>query len=63
VVALSATSPVNYSEIGSPLEERVVALERTIANLRNILSKERALLRKAILIQLNMDDVYDDLGE
>jgi general secretion pathway protein A len=64
VVALSTSSNINYSDTLSPqMEERIAVLERTVANLRTILSKERVLLRKAILIQLDMDGAYDDLSE
>lgn len=41
------------------LEERVQYLEASMENLRKTLGKERALLRKAILLQLDMDDVPD----
>lgn len=40
-------------------EERISKLEQNLATLENILNKERALLRKAILIQLDMEDVFD----
>ena len=39
-------------------EQRIDALEKQVADLSAVLDKERALLRKAILIQLDMDDVY-----
>jgi putative secretion ATPase (PEP-CTERM system associated) len=42
------------------LNERLLALEKTVASLHAIIGKERALLRKAILIQLDMDTVYND---
>ncbi|BBL74299.1 XrtA/PEP-CTERM system-associated ATPase [Methylomagnum ishizawai] len=42
------------------IEERLAQLERTVAGLRNTVNKERALLRKAILLQLDMDQVYQD---
>ena len=41
------------------LEQRVGALEQMLFELQEIISKERSLLRKAILIQLDMDDVYN----
>ena len=56
-----ADSPaiVNYAANGS-LEERVVTLENNVAALQNMLNQEKALLRKAVLIQLDMKGVYDD---
>ncbi|HUL11531.1 MAG TPA: XrtA/PEP-CTERM system-associated ATPase [Methylococcaceae bacterium] len=42
------------------LEERLFHLENTVAALKRTLQKERALLRKAILIQLDMKEVYDE---
>ncbi len=42
-------------------EDRIVQLERCVENLSQVIQKERTLLRKAILIQLDMDDVYDDV--
>jgi len=42
------------------VEERLRYLESTVAGLKRALQKERSLLRKAILIQLDLDDVYDD---
>ena len=44
---------------GGPIEERISSLEKVVYNLQETISKERALLRKAILIQLDMGDVYD----
>lgn len=41
------------------LLERIAKLERTVLDLQQTLQKERALLRKAILIQLDMDSAYD----
>ncbi len=40
------------------LLERLDSLERGITGLRKVLQKERVLLRKAILLQLDMDAVY-----
>ncbi|NOV28397.1 XrtA/PEP-CTERM system-associated ATPase [Methylomonas sp. ZR1] len=42
------------------LEHRIARLEDVVTNLRNSLNKEKALLRKAILLQLDMDAVYSD---
>ncbi|MFI3187918.1 MAG: ATPase, partial [Methylococcaceae bacterium] len=42
------------------LEQRIVALEKIVVGLQNTLNKERSLLRKAILIQLDMDNIYNE---
>ncbi len=41
-------------------EQRIDALEKKVIDLSVMLNKERALLRKAILIQLDMDDVFPE---
>lgn len=41
------------------LHERIAQLEKTVSTLQTTLNKERALLRKAILIQLDMNDIYE----
>ena len=41
-------------------EQRITVLEQKVTDLNRSLSKEKALLRKAILIQLDMDDVYSE---
>lgn len=46
--------------VAGSLEERVQQLEAVVENLRQVVQKERALLRKAVLIQLDMGDVYDE---
>ncbi|CAG1020185.1 AAA family ATPase [Methylomonas sp. LL1] len=63
-VSSSFTATVRHmdAEPGS-LEERLVRLENNIISLQNNANKEKALLRKAILIQLDMDSVYDDSGK
>ena len=48
---------VNYEPDGN-LETRIEALEKQLLVMQQILDKERELLRKAILIQLDMGDVY-----
>jgi general secretion pathway protein A len=54
-------SAAHYSEAeAGSLDERMIRLERTVANLQNNANKEKALLRKAILLHLDMDDVYND---
>lgn len=45
--------------VGS-LEERILHLEKTVSALQTTVQKERALLRKAILLHLDMDDAYSD---
>ena len=42
------------------LHDRVLRLEKVVDDLNLTVQKERTLLRKAILIQLDMDDVYDE---
>jgi general secretion pathway protein A len=44
----------------SSLQERIAALEKTVLHLQHTVNKERALLRKAILIQLDMDNLYGE---
>jgi general secretion pathway protein A len=44
----------------SSFEERITSLEKMVGNLQQTLNKERALLRKAILLQLDMDNVYNE---
>ena len=45
--------------INSSAEERISNLEKNLVILENIINKERTLLRKAILIQLDMEDAYN----
>lgn len=42
------------------LEDRVIQLENLVFTLRKTVQKERALLRKAILLQLDMDEAYSE---
>ncbi|MDP2903127.1 MAG: XrtA-associated ATPase [Methylovulum sp.] len=42
------------------LEQRIAALEKSVVSLQNTLNKERSLLRKAVLIQLDMDNIYNE---
>jgi hypothetical protein len=48
--------PEEPSRSGS-LEDRLYQVERELKNLRKIMNSERKLLRKAILLQLEMDDI------
>jgi len=58
--ASSPMSSIRYSDVeAGSFEERLLRLENEVLNLHNIANKEKALLRKAILIQLDMDTVYD----
>jgi len=41
------------------LLERIDRLERGLNELRGVIQKERALLRKAVLLQLDMDAIYE----
>jgi putative secretion ATPase (PEP-CTERM system associated) len=47
------------SHINKSLEERVISLEKITIDLQKNFSKERVLLRKAILLQLDMDASYE----
>jgi general secretion pathway protein A len=49
----------NSAPAGS-LEERLARLEDKVLVLNKTLQKERALLRKTILLHLDMDGIYDD---
>ena len=51
--------PADAPSAGS-IEERVVQLERTVATLRRTVQKERALLSKAVLLNLDMDAAFDE---
>jgi general secretion pathway protein A len=51
------------ADSNSSLDERIVALEKTVSNLQTTLNKERSLLRKAILLQLDMDNIYNENSE
>jgi len=44
----------------SGIDDRLARLEIQVGELRRELQKERVLLRKAILIQLDMDQAYDE---
>ncbi len=64
-IPVSATlPPVTFTpgETGG-FEQRLLRLEQEVQRLHANASKEKALLRKAILIQLDMDSVYDDAGK
>lgn len=56
----ASLSVTRYADVepGS-LEERLNRIESEIMILQNSASKEKALLRKAILIQLDMDSIYE----
>ncbi len=47
-----------HAEIDESVNDRLNRLENQIAQLSDSIAKEKALLRKAILIQLDMDDVF-----
>ncbi|MDD2739266.1 MAG: XrtA-associated ATPase [Methylomonas lenta] len=57
-------SSTRYSdaEAGS-LDDRINRLENNVHQLQADVNKEKSLLRKAILIQLDMDTVYSDNGK
>ncbi|MDD5034959.1 MAG: XrtA-associated ATPase [Methylococcaceae bacterium] len=59
---LSPAAPHLRDELDLPpdsFEGRLAQLENSVTELRRDLQKERALLRKAILIQLDLNDAYD----
>lgn len=59
--AMPATAEVGEYLLGrGGLEERLAYLESTVASLKKTIQKERALLRKAILLHLDMDDAYGE---
>jgi putative secretion ATPase (PEP-CTERM system associated) len=59
--ANEASSPALSQYAGnSSIEHRVADIERKIIQLNNTLNSERALLRKALLIQLDMGEIYDE---
>lgn len=45
------------------LENRLARLEGAVLALRKTVQRERALLRKAVLLQLDLDEAYDDTPE
>lgn len=58
-----AVPPARHPDLESgSVEERLARLENEVFNLQTSACKEKALLRKAILIQLDMDSVYEDVG-
>lgn len=61
---IPAGSSLSTATTDPQLLERIIGLEKMIISLQNTVNKERSLLRKAILIQLDMDNVYDsDIGQ
>jgi type II secretory pathway predicted ATPase ExeA len=60
----ASIASARYTDIepGS-LDERLSRIENEIHHLQNNLNKEKSLLRKAILIQLDMDVIYDQTGK
>ena len=57
--AITASTIVNIDS-NSSYEDRIVFLEKMVRHLQDSVSKERTLLRKAILLQLDMDNVYNE---
>lgn len=58
-VAMDEGKGVQTPALTSAQDQRLDALEKKVIDLTKALNKERALLRKAILIQLDIDDAYD----
>jgi general secretion pathway protein A len=62
VEALRLQHNVNYEQpnaTNDDFKERLAIIETQLADLKREIQKERALLRKAILIQMDIDQVYD----
>jgi len=60
-VADSSVSTTRHSDADpGSLEERLAKLEDAVIKLQNSAGKEKALLRKAILLHLDMDAVYNE---
>ncbi len=60
VVAPVLSAPLYLEAEAGSLEERMARLEHAVVNLQSSANKEKALLRKAILLHLDMDDVYNE---
>lgn len=58
--ALHFETPAHIPLTPGSMDERIARLEAGMLSLRKTVQKERALLRKAILLQLDMDDAYSD---
>jgi len=58
----ASSAPISLATLDSDgsLDGRVKALEKLVVSLQKTLNKERALLRKAILIQLDIDHIYSE---
>lgn len=56
---LSSANTTTTDADGS-VEGRIIALEKMVRDLQQTVTKERVLLRKAILLQLDMDAVYNE---
>lgn len=64
ILPATSLAATRYADIESgSLDERLSRIENEILHLQNNVNKEKALLRKAILIQLDMDSVYDQTGK
>jgi general secretion pathway protein A len=53
----------SHSSMAGNVEDRLTQLESMVSGLRRTVNKERALLRKAILLQLDLDDAYNEDSE
>ncbi len=51
---------MHAGEAGGPLEVRLAKLEQAVCKLETNVNKEKALLRKAILLHLDMDAIYNE---
>jgi putative secretion ATPase (PEP-CTERM system associated) len=55
--------PYDSSPAGGTIEDRLSRLESQVFSLHRTIHKERTLLRKAILLQLDMEEVYENHPE
>ena len=58
--AIAAAEGEPALALSGDIGERLAALEAEVARLRAMVQKERKLLRKAVLLQLELD-AYDDV--
>jgi putative secretion ATPase (PEP-CTERM system associated) len=56
----SHNATIKTSSHKKTFEDRISILENTVIELQKTISKERVLLRKAILLQLDMDAIYSE---
>lgn len=62
-VSVGGPGPLVQADHSGNIEDRLAYLENAFASLKATVQKERVLLRKAILLQLDMDEAYRDLKD